>query len=236
MRLRSKLSQLIHSGATSCAALTMPRWKEARRRLAARPSIRKSLCSNVCIPSAFSILILEEFYHWSLCRRVHGVHVLFALSGDVLDLQVPYAPQIDPAPPAVVSEPDECIVAARAADDGAKPPHLVDHRRPDPIGPSATLAGVIRGGCLEGEDLPEGAGRGVPVQPELVHNSLTSSGSEAFGLHARGVVPQAHQRVRRPLHERGGAAHEGEWTLVRGTCYLPKHRGVDAPVVAAPTL
>src|ERR671917_1551462 len=43
MRLKSKLSQLIHSGPTSCAALRMPRWKEARRRLPARPSIRKSL-------------------------------------------------------------------------------------------------------------------------------------------------------------------------------------------------
>src|ERR671916_721066 len=43
MRLSSKLSQLIHSGPTSCAALRMPRWKEARRRLPARPSIRKSL-------------------------------------------------------------------------------------------------------------------------------------------------------------------------------------------------
>src|SRR5918998_1448904 len=48
MRLRSKLSQLIHSGPTSCAALTMPRWKEARRRLPARPSIRKSLWFIVC--------------------------------------------------------------------------------------------------------------------------------------------------------------------------------------------
>src|SRR5918995_3350735 len=36
---RSKLSQLIHSGATSCAALTMPRWEEARLRLPARPII-----------------------------------------------------------------------------------------------------------------------------------------------------------------------------------------------------
>src|ERR671916_2322995 len=48
MRLSSKLSQLIHSGPTSCAALRMPRWKEARRRLPARPSIRKSLWFIVC--------------------------------------------------------------------------------------------------------------------------------------------------------------------------------------------
>src|SRR3712207_2173063 len=41
----------------------------------------------------------------------------FALPGDVLDLQVPYAPQVDPVPPAVVGEPDEGVVAARAADD-----------------------------------------------------------------------------------------------------------------------
>src|SRR3712207_5503089 len=55
MRLKSKLSQLIHSGPTSCAALKMPRWKEARLRLPARPSIRKSSWFNVCLPSAFSI-------------------------------------------------------------------------------------------------------------------------------------------------------------------------------------
>src|SRR5829696_6777185 len=101
----------------------------------------------------------------------------FALPGDVGGLQVPYAPQIDPASPAAPSKPDEGVVAARAADDGAQIPHLVDHRRSDPIGPSAALAGVIRGGDFEGEDLPEGAGRGVAVQPEFVHSSLTSSGS-----------------------------------------------------------
>jgi hypothetical protein len=50
----------------------------------------------------------------------------FALPGDVLDLQVPCAPQIDPVPPAIVSEPDEGIVAAWAANDGAQIPHLVD--------------------------------------------------------------------------------------------------------------
>jgi hypothetical protein len=48
IRLKSKLSQLIHSGPTSCAALRMPRWKEARRRLPARPSIWKSLWFIVC--------------------------------------------------------------------------------------------------------------------------------------------------------------------------------------------
>src|SRR5688572_31296810 len=101
--------------------------------------------------------------------------------------------------------------------------------------PSAALAGVLCGGYLEGEDLPEGASCSVAVQPELIHSSLTSSGSEAFGLHARGVVPQAHQRVRHPLHKRGGAAHEGGWTLLRGPGYLPKHPGVDPPVVAGPT-
>src|SRR5919107_4014378 len=119
---------------------------------------------------------------------------LLPLPGDVLDLQVFHAPQIDPVSPAVVGEPDKGVVAARAANDGAKPPHLVDHRRPDLIGPSAALAGVTRGGCLEGEDLPEGAGRGVAVQPEFVHSPLTSCGSEAFGLHPSGAVAQAHQR------------------------------------------
>src|SRR5215216_1869791 len=160
----------------------------------------------------------------------------FALPGDVRDLQVPYAPQIDPVSSAVVSEPDESIVAAWAADDGAQPPHLVDHRCPDLIGPSAALAGVLRGGNLEGEDLPKGASCSVAVQPELIHSSLTSCGSEAFGLHARGVVPKADQRVRHPLHKRRGAAHEGARALLRGPTHLPKHLGVDAPVVAAPNL
>src|ERR671921_2062316 len=98
---------------------------------------------------------------------------LLPLPGDVRDLQVFHAPQIDPVSPAVVGKPDEGIVAARAADDGAKPPHLVDHRRSYLIGTSAALAGVTRGGRLEGEDLPEGTGRGVAVQPEFVHGSLT---------------------------------------------------------------
>src|ERR671910_39238 len=160
----------------------------------------------------------------------------FALLGDVLDLQVPYAPQIDPVSPAVVSEPDESIVAAWAADNGAQPPHLVNHRCPDLIGPSAVLAGVMRGGYLEGEDLPKGASCSVAVQPELVHSALTSCGSEAFGLHARRVVAQSHQRVRHPLHKRCGAAHEGARALLRGPTHLPKHLGVDAPVVAAPNL
>src|SRR5215217_4602325 len=160
----------------------------------------------------------------------------FALLGDVLDLQVPYAPQIDPVTPAVVSEPDESIVAAWAADDGAQIPHLVDHRRSDLIGPSAVLAGVMRGGYLEGEDLPKGASCSVAVQPELVHSSLTSSGSEAFGLHARGVVPKADQRGPHRLHEQGRTAHEGARALLRVPTHLPKHLGVDAPVVAAPTL
>src|SRR5215212_8721465 len=92
----------------------------------------------------------------------------FALPGGVHDLQVPYAPQIDPVSPAVAHEPDEDVVASWAADDGAQPPHLVNHRRPDLIGPSAALAGVTRGSYLEGEDLPEGACRGVAVQPEFV--------------------------------------------------------------------
>src|ERR687897_135447 len=100
--------------------------------------------------------------------------------------------------------------------------------------PSAVLAGVLCGGYLEGEDLPEGTSCSVAVQPELVHSSLTSCGSEAFGLHARGVVPQAHQRVRYPLHKRRGAAHEGERILARGPGYLRERLCVDAPVVAAP--
>jgi hypothetical protein len=86
-----------------------------------------------------------------------------ALPGDVLDLQVPDAPQIEPVPPTAVGEPDQGVVAAWAADDGAQPPHLVDHRRPEPIGLAAALTAVLRGGYLEGEDLPEGARRGVAV-------------------------------------------------------------------------
>src|SRR3712207_5637449 len=142
----------------------------------------------------------------------------FPLPGDVRDLQVPYAPQIDPVTPAVVSEPDEGIVAAWAADDGARPPHLVNHRRSDLIDPSAALAGVMRGGYLEGEDLPERASCSVAIQPELVHSTLTSCRSEAFGLDLCGVVPQAHQRVRHPLHKRRGAANESEREIGRASC------------------
>src|SRR5918997_4466502 len=76
----------------------------------------------------------------------------------------------------------------------------------------------------------------LPSSLSLSSIALTSSGSEAFGLHTRGVVPQSHQRVRHPLHKRGGAAHEGGWTLLRGPGYLPKHLGVDPPVVAGPIL
>src|SRR3712207_1447771 len=124
----------------------------------------------------------------------------FPLPGNVRDLQVPYAPQIDPVSPAVVSEPDEGIAAAWAADDGAQPPHLVDHRRSNLIGPSASLAGVMCGGRLEGEDLPEGACRGVAVQPEfVVHSSLTSRCSEPFGLsRARGRAPGSPARPPHP--------------------------------------
>src|SRR5215211_7970283 len=154
----------------------------------------------------------------------------------VHDLQVPYAPQIEPVSPAVASEPDEDVVAAWAADDGAQPPHLVNHRCPDLIGPSAVLAGVMRGGYLEGEDLPKGASCGVAVQSVFVHSSLTSSGSEAFGLDLCGVVPKADQRGPHRLHEQGRTAHEGERALLLGPTHLPKHLGVDAPVVAGPNL
>src|SRR5918992_4944900 len=88
------------------------------------------------------------------------------LPGDVRDLQVPYAPQIDHVPPTVSGQPDEGVVAAWAADDGAQPPHLVNHRRSDLIDPCAALAGVMRGGYLKGEHLPEGASCSVAVQPE----------------------------------------------------------------------
>src|SRR3712207_6760565 len=114
----------------------------------------------------------------------------FPLPGDVRNPQVPYAPQIDPVSPAVVSEPDKGIVAAWAADDGAQPPHLVDHRRSDLIGPSAALAGVMRGGYLEGEDLPEGAGRSVTIQPEfIVHRSNLQWVRSVRSSRARGHVP-----------------------------------------------
>src|SRR5215207_7163249 len=83
------------------------------------------------------------------------------------------------------------MIAARAANDGTQLPHLIDHRRPELIGPSAALTNVLCGSRLEGEDLSEGAGRGVAVQPEfIVHSSLTSRRSEAFGLHPRGAVPR----------------------------------------------
>src|SRR5215217_5534208 len=91
---RSKLSQPIHSGATSCDALKMPRWKEARRRLPARPSIRKSLWSMVCLSLAFSVLPL--FPVWltllvlasNLCRIKNGQYQMYKLSS----AQVPRPP------------------------------------------------------------------------------------------------------------------------------------------------
>jgi hypothetical protein len=51
---------------------------------------------------------------------------LRALPSDVLGLQVLYTPQIDLVPPAIVNEPDEGIVAAWAANDGAQISHHVD--------------------------------------------------------------------------------------------------------------
>src|SRR3712207_3554142 len=85
-----------------------------------------------------------------------------------------------------MNEPDEDVVAVRAADDGAQPPHLVNHRRSDLIDPSAALAGVMRGGYLEGEDLPEGASCGVAVQPVFVHRSNLLSVRSVRSLRARG--------------------------------------------------
>src|SRR5688572_9171037 len=51
--------------------------------------------------------------------------------------KVAHPTEVYEVPPAVVGEPDEGIVAARAADDGAQLPHLVDHRSPELTGPSA---------------------------------------------------------------------------------------------------
>src|SRR5215212_4412810 len=81
-------------------------------------------------------------------------------------------PEVDQVPPAVVSEPDKGVLAARAANDEAQPPHLVDHRSSEPTAPPAPTAGVLCGGRLKGEDLPEGSGHGVAVQPEFFHSSL----------------------------------------------------------------
>jgi len=54
----------------------------------------------------------------------------FASPGNVLGLHVLYTPQIDLVPPAIVNEPDEGIVAAWAANDGAQIPHHVDLASP----------------------------------------------------------------------------------------------------------
>jgi hypothetical protein len=54
----------------------------------------------------------------------------FPSPGNVLGLQVLYTPQIDLVPPVIVNEPDEGIVAAWAANDGAQIPHLVDLASP----------------------------------------------------------------------------------------------------------
>ena len=90
-----------------------------------------------------------------------------------------------------------------------QPPHLANHRSTYPAGPSAARTGVPCRGHLEGEDLPEGAGRGVAVEPLFVHSPLTSRRSEEFELHPRGAAPQAYGRGPNRLPERCGAAHRG---------------------------
>jgi hypothetical protein len=92
----------IHSVATSCATLMMPRWKEARRRLPARPSIRKSIGSIVCTPSAFSILTpfpvrAVPCLIWS-SKRVWAFTPALSSGGEVSR-----SPEVDQVPPAVVS-------------------------------------------------------------------------------------------------------------------------------------
>src|SRR5918997_2485228 len=85
--------------------------------------------------------------------------------------QIARSAEVQQLPPADGGEPDQGVVAAGTANDHAQIPHLVDHRLPEPADPAAPPAGVLRGRHLEGEDLPEGTGRGVAVKPHLVHVS-----------------------------------------------------------------
>src|SRR3712207_3419531 len=96
--------------------------------------------------------------------------------------------EVDEVPPAVVGQPDQGVVAAWAANDGAQFPHLVDHSSSEPIGPPASIASVLRGGHFEGEDLPECACRSVAVQPKFVHANLPSLRSVRSSL-ARRCAP-----------------------------------------------
>src|ERR671913_829640 len=104
---------------------------------------------------------------WGLCTYPLGLLSL-RLSG----CKVSRPPGVDHVPPAVVSEPDKGVVAARAANNRAQLPHLVDHSSSEPTRVSASTAGVLSSGYLKGEDLPEGTGRGVAVQPLFVHRAL----------------------------------------------------------------
>src|SRR5829696_8566509 len=94
-----------------------------------------------------------------------------AVSPRLSGCKVPHPPEVDQVPPPVVSEPNKSVLAARAANDGAQLPHLVDHRPSQPTGAPASAAGVLSGTHLEGEDLSEGPSRGVAVQPEFVVQS-----------------------------------------------------------------
>src|SRR3712207_3715700 len=98
-------------------------------------------------------------------------------------------PEVDQVAPAIADQPDKDAVAVRTANYGAQIPHLVDHRCPEPIGPSASTTSVLRHSHLEGEDLPEGACRRVAVQPELVHRPILLSLRNVRSLPARGRAP-----------------------------------------------
>ena len=77
---------------------------------------------------------------------------------------------------------EKSVGAGRAANGGAQLSHLVDYFS-KPTSPTASTSGVHRSNQIEGEDLPEGPGHGLAVQPGfVVHDSITSRRSEAPGL------------------------------------------------------
>ncbi len=62
---------------------------------------------------------------------------------------------------------------------------------PEPAGPSAPVVRVLGGGHLEGEDLPEGARRGIAVRPESAQAFLSSFGPKGSVSSCEDAYPGA---------------------------------------------
>src|SRR5829696_4497204 len=86
IRARSKLSQLIHSGATSCAALRMPMVEGGSPEAAGEAEYAEILWSMVCLSLAFSVLPLFPvrltllMLPSNLCTVTNGQYQMYKLS------------------------------------------------------------------------------------------------------------------------------------------------------------